>query len=123
MEKFDVKEAYQTIEEGVVGAYRKIEDSAVSGYQKVEDGAVSASERFPIGLFRSSSLGREKPWRKPESVCAENKPYLTVVKNVFTDKKRGPPGLSFLRIIPMQTWRKWNLFLTYALEKRIIKTI
>ena len=34
---FDVKEAYEKIEDGVVGGYRKIEDGAVSGFRKVCD--------------------------------------------------------------------------------------
>ena len=39
-ENFDVKEAYQTVENGVVGTYQKIEDVVVTGYQKIEGGAV-----------------------------------------------------------------------------------
>jgi hypothetical protein len=35
--RFDVKEAYQTIEDGVVGGYKKIENGAVSGFRKVCD--------------------------------------------------------------------------------------
>jgi hypothetical protein len=38
---FDVKEAYQTIEDSVVGTYHKIEDGVVDSYQKIEDGAVN----------------------------------------------------------------------------------
>ena len=34
---FDVKEAYEKIEDGVVGGYRKIENGAVSGFRKVCD--------------------------------------------------------------------------------------
>ena len=34
---FDVKEAYEKIEDGVVGGYRKIEDGTVSGFRKVCD--------------------------------------------------------------------------------------
>ena len=34
---FDVKEAYEKLEDGVVGGYRKIEDGAVSGFRKVCD--------------------------------------------------------------------------------------
>ena len=34
---FDVKEAYEKIEDGVVGGYQKIEDGAVSGFRKVCD--------------------------------------------------------------------------------------
>ena len=33
-QEFDVKEAYQTVEDTVVDTYRKIEDGAVSGYKK-----------------------------------------------------------------------------------------
>ncbi len=38
---FDVKEAYQSVEDSVVGTYQKIEDGVVGGYQKIEDGAVN----------------------------------------------------------------------------------
>ena len=34
---FDIQEAYQKIEEGVVGGYKKIENGAVSGFRKVCD--------------------------------------------------------------------------------------
>ena len=34
---FDVKEAYEKIEDGVVGGYQKIENGAVSGFRKVCD--------------------------------------------------------------------------------------
>ena len=34
---FDVKEAYEKLEDGVVGGYRKIENGAVSGFRKVCD--------------------------------------------------------------------------------------
>ena len=37
---FDVKEAYEKLEDGVVGGYQKIEDGVVGGYQKIENGAV-----------------------------------------------------------------------------------
>ena len=37
---FDVKEAYQTVEDNVVGTYQKIENSVVDGYRRVEAGAV-----------------------------------------------------------------------------------
>ena len=39
--EIDVKEAYEAIEEGVVGGYKKIETTVVSGYKKVETGAVN----------------------------------------------------------------------------------
>ena len=42
---FDVKEAYQNLEENVVGTYQKIEDGVVGGYRKIEDGAVSGFRR------------------------------------------------------------------------------
>lgn len=38
---FDMQEAYQKIEDGVVGGYKKIEDGVVGGYKKIENGAVS----------------------------------------------------------------------------------
>ena len=53
---FDVKEAYQTIEDSVVDTYRKIEDGVVGGYQKMEDGAVNGFRKvsdFFIGKFFS----------------------------------------------------------------------
>ena len=34
---FEVKEAYEKIEDGVVGGYQKIENGAVSGFRKVCD--------------------------------------------------------------------------------------
>ena len=34
---FDVKEAYEKIEDGVVGGYQKIEKGAVGGFRKVCD--------------------------------------------------------------------------------------
>ena len=34
---FDMQEAYQKIEDGVVGGYKKIENGAVSGFRKVCD--------------------------------------------------------------------------------------
>ena len=34
---FDVKEAYEKLEDGVVGGYQKIEDGTVSGFRKVCD--------------------------------------------------------------------------------------
>lgn len=34
---FDVKEAYEKLEDGVVGGYQKIENRAVSGFRKVCD--------------------------------------------------------------------------------------
>ena len=39
--EIDVKEAYEAIEESVVGGYKKIETTVVSGYKKVETGAVN----------------------------------------------------------------------------------
>ena len=33
----DVKEAYEKLEDGVVGGYQKIEDGVVSGFRKVCD--------------------------------------------------------------------------------------
>ena len=42
---FDVKEAYQNLEDNVVGTYQKIEDGVVGGYRKIEDGAVSGFRR------------------------------------------------------------------------------
>ena len=39
--EIDIKEAYEAIEEGVVGGYKKIETTVVSGYKKVETGAVN----------------------------------------------------------------------------------
>ena len=38
---FDVKEAYHSVENSVVGTYQKIEDGVVGGYQKIEGGAVN----------------------------------------------------------------------------------
>ena len=38
---FDVKEAYQSVEDGVVGTYQKMENSVVGSYRKIEAGAVN----------------------------------------------------------------------------------
>ena len=43
---FDAKEAYQTIEDSVVGTYQKIEDGVVGGYKKIEDGAVGGFRKI-----------------------------------------------------------------------------
>lgn len=43
---FDVKDAYQTVEDNVVSAYQKIEDGVVGGYQKIEDGAVNGFRKI-----------------------------------------------------------------------------
>ena len=43
---FDVKEAYQNLEDNVVGTYQKIEDGVVGGYQKIEDSAVNGFRRI-----------------------------------------------------------------------------
>ena len=54
--EIDVKEAYETIEEGVVGGYKKIETTVVSGYKKVEQGAVNGFRKvsdFFIGKLFS----------------------------------------------------------------------
>jgi len=50
---FDVKEAYQSIEDGVVGAYQKIEDGVVGGYQKIEDSAVNGFRRISDFFIRT----------------------------------------------------------------------
>ena len=42
---FDVKEACQRVEKGVVNGYQKIERGVVGGYQRVEHGAVSGFRR------------------------------------------------------------------------------
>lgn len=46
MKKTDVKQAYQTVEDSVVGTYQKIEDSVVGGYQKIEGGAVGGFRKI-----------------------------------------------------------------------------
>ena len=43
---FDMQEAYQKIEDGVVGGYKKIEDGVVGGYKKIEDGAVGGFRKI-----------------------------------------------------------------------------
>jgi hypothetical protein len=52
---FDVKEAYQAVEDSVVSTYQKIEDGVVGGYKKVEQGAVTGfrkvSDFFVRKLF------------------------------------------------------------------------
>ena len=45
-QEFDVKEAYRTVEDSVVGTYQKIETGAVSGYRKVENGFVSGYRKI-----------------------------------------------------------------------------
>ena len=49
---FDVKEVYQTVEDGVVGTYQKIEDGVVGGYQKIEDGAVNGFRKVSDFFIR-----------------------------------------------------------------------
>ena len=49
---FDVKEAYRTVEDNVVGTYQKIEDSVVGGYQKIEDGAVNGFRKVSDFFIR-----------------------------------------------------------------------
>ena len=49
---FDVKEAYQSIEDGVVGTYQKIEDGVVGGYQKIENGAVNGFRKVSDFFIR-----------------------------------------------------------------------
>ena len=49
---FDVKEAYQSVEESVVGTYQKVEDSVVGGYQKIEDGAVNGFRKVSDFFIR-----------------------------------------------------------------------
>lgn len=50
----DVKDAYESVEQGVVDTYHKIEGSVVDGYKKIEGGAVSGfnkiSDKF-VGKF------------------------------------------------------------------------
>ena len=46
---FDMKEAYQTVEDSVVGTYQKIEDGVVGGYQKIEDGVVGGYQKIEEG--------------------------------------------------------------------------
>ena len=49
---FDIKEACQSMEEGVVGTYQKIEDGFVDGYQKIENGAVSGFRKVSDFFIR-----------------------------------------------------------------------
>lgn len=49
---FDVKEAYQTVEDGVVGTYQKIEDGVVGGYQRIEGGAVNGFRKVSDFFIR-----------------------------------------------------------------------
>ena len=50
--EIDVKEAYETIEEGVVGGYKKVETAVVSGYKKIENGAVSGFRKVSDFFIR-----------------------------------------------------------------------
>ena len=50
--EIDVKEAYETIEAGVVGGYKKIENTVVSGYKKVEHGAVNGFRKLSDFFIR-----------------------------------------------------------------------
>ena len=47
-----MKEAYQSIEDGVVGTYQKIEDGVVGGYQKIENGAVNGFRKVSDFFIR-----------------------------------------------------------------------
>jgi len=55
---FDVKEAYQTVENSVVNTYDKIETGAVSSYKKVENGFVSGYRKIE-DKFVQKFLARE----------------------------------------------------------------
>ena len=57
-QEFDVKEAYQSVEDSVVGTYKKIEDGAVSGYKKVENSFVSGYKKMEAAFVRKF-LSRE----------------------------------------------------------------
>ena len=57
-EEFDVKEAYQTVEDSVVSTYQKIEDGAVSGYKKVENSFVSGYKKIEAAFIKKF-LSRE----------------------------------------------------------------
>jgi hypothetical protein len=57
-QEFDVKEAYQSVEDTVVGTYQKIEDSAVSGYKKMENSFVSGYKKVE-SAFVKKFLSRE----------------------------------------------------------------
>ena len=46
LEDFDVKEAYQAVENSVVNTYEKIETGTVSGYKKIEHGFVSGYKKI-----------------------------------------------------------------------------
>ena len=50
--EIDVKEAYEAIEESVVGSYKKIENTVVSGYKKVESGAVNGFRKVSDFFIR-----------------------------------------------------------------------
>lgn len=49
---FDAKEAYKSVEDGVVDTYQKIEDGVVGGYQKIEDGAVNGFRKISDFFIR-----------------------------------------------------------------------
>ena len=57
-QEFDVKEAYQSVEDSVVDTYKKIEDGAVSGYKKVENSFVSGYKKMEAAFVRKF-LSRE----------------------------------------------------------------
>ncbi|MBQ5866691.1 MAG: hypothetical protein IIW56_08470 [Oscillospiraceae bacterium] len=46
MPEIDMKEAYEAIEEGVVGSYKTIENTVVDSYKKVEKGAVNGFRKI-----------------------------------------------------------------------------
>ena len=50
---FDMKEAYQSVESGVVDTYKKIEEATVGGYQKIEDGAVNGFRKVSDFFIRT----------------------------------------------------------------------
>lgn len=49
---FDMKEAYQSMENGVVSTYQKIEEATVVGYQKIENGAVNGFRKISDFFIR-----------------------------------------------------------------------
>ncbi len=58
---FDAKEAYKSVEDGVVDTYQKIEDGVVGGYQKIEDGAVNGFRKISDFFIRKFFSRKGEP--------------------------------------------------------------
>ena len=73
MKKSKLVQTNERIAQHVVRGYRKIEDGVVGGYKRVEQGTVDGFRTVSDHLWSGFSPGRERPRRRPEPVCPENR--------------------------------------------------